>query len=261
VEEQPVPKRDGVDHGVPAWAELNTSDVEMAKAFYARLFGWQWIPSVARTGGSWTATLRGELVAGLSSTAREVGESGPAVWITYIGVDNVDETTAKAKSAGARIVTPPVDAADAGRRSLMSDPAGAVFGMWQAGDHKGAGLVGEPGAMTWNEVYAPDTDAAVAFYTKVFGWEVSVAPIPGAGSYITFMLQGAPIGGAVAPILGQSPQWQMWFGSADVDASAAQAEKLGATVLVAPTDSPSGRFLFLRDPSGAPFSITQVSSP
>ena len=50
--------------------------------------------------------------------------------------------------------------------------------------------------------------------------------------------------------------WQVYFGSTDVDAEAAKATSLGATVLVAPMDIPgTGRFAVLSDPQGAVFAL------
>ena len=37
-----MPKRDGYDHGVPSWADLATTDVDVAKDFYSQIFGWGW---------------------------------------------------------------------------------------------------------------------------------------------------------------------------------------------------------------------------
>ncbi len=48
------------------------------------------------------------------------------------------------------------------------DPAGATFGIWQAGAHHGAQLANEPGTLVWNECQTTDSDAAEAFYRAVF---------------------------------------------------------------------------------------------
>ena len=36
--------------------------------------------------------------------------------------------------------------------------------------HRGAGIINEPGTLTWNELVTTDTDEAQRFYEKVFGW-------------------------------------------------------------------------------------------
>jgi uncharacterized protein len=42
--------------------------------------------------------------------------------------------------------------ANPGRGALLSDPQGAAVGLRQAGEHFGAGLVNDPGAMSWNHL-------------------------------------------------------------------------------------------------------------
>ena len=42
-----------------------------------------------------------------------------------------------------------MDVGTQARMLVAVDPAGAVFGAWQAGEHTGAQLVKEPGAFTW----------------------------------------------------------------------------------------------------------------
>jgi uncharacterized protein len=257
-----VPKRNGFDHGVPAWVELSTTDVDAAKNFYQHLFGWQWSGNPTPAGTYWMASLKGELVAGLAGQMAAVAAQGaPSVWNTYINVSNVDETTARARSAGAEVLMPPFAVGDAGRMSFVKDPSGASIGLWQPGTHIGAGLVNEPGALVWNEVYAPDTQAIVAFYNQVFGWEAGAMPYGDAGqSYTTFKVGDAVVGGTAPPAPNQlPPHWQVWFGTADADATAASALALGASIDVPPTDSPMGKIAFLRDPTGAAFSVITAS--
>jgi predicted enzyme related to lactoylglutathione lyase len=129
---------------------------------------------------------------------------------------------------------------------------------WQAGEHKGAGLVNEPGALVWNEVYAPDTDAAVKFYSQVFGWQ---AEEMSGSNYTTFKIREAMVGGTAPPPEQMSPHWQVWFATADTDATAARAAELGATLLVPPTDSPMGKIAFFQDPTGATFSVIAATPP
>jgi predicted enzyme related to lactoylglutathione lyase len=252
-----VPKRNGFEHGVPAWVDLSTSDVEAAKTFYAKLFGWQWTAADMPTGTYWMATLQGELVAGLSAQQPDMAAQGvSSTWNTYVNVDNVDDATARAQAAGGQVLMQPIDIADTGRMSFISDPSGAPIGMWQAGTHKGAGLVNEPGALIWNEVYAPDTQATVAFYHQVFGWGTGGLPFGEGSTYTTFKVGDAIVGGTAPPAPHQlPPHWQVWFGTADADATAATAIAQGASIDIPPTDSPMGKIAFIRDPTGAVFSV------
>src|ERR1700694_2501256 len=127
-----MPKRHGFDHGVPSWVDLTTTDVEASKRFYGELFGWEWVASDTPRGGTyWTANIDGEPVAGLSSHSQELAGQGiPSTWNSYVNVDNVDKTTAKAVAAGAQVIAPATDIGDTGRMSVVKDPGGPPIGMW-----------------------------------------------------------------------------------------------------------------------------------
>jgi len=258
-----VPTRDGYANGVPSWVDLSTTDVEKAKTFYGELFGWEWVGNeMPGFGTYWMATLKGQLVAGLSGQPPEMAaQHVPSMWNTYVNVDSVDQTVAKAMAAGGQLAMPAADIPDAGRMAFLIDPSGATFGLWQPSGHKGAGLVNEHGALIWNEVLAPDTARIVEFYRKVFGWEPSAQTMEGMGEYTMFNLDGSPVGGTMAaPTAEIPPHWRIWFGSSDPVETAAKAAELGATVVISPTDSPMGKVASLLDPTGAGFSVITAAA-
>ena len=52
-------------------------------------------------------------------------------WRSHITVDDVDASTAKAKSLGAKVCAPPADIPNIGRFSVIIDPAGATVGLFK----------------------------------------------------------------------------------------------------------------------------------
>jgi uncharacterized protein len=52
-------------------------------------------------------------------------------WLPYVLVDDVAAATGKAKSLGAAIVKDVTEVMGAGSFSIISDPTGAVLGLWQ----------------------------------------------------------------------------------------------------------------------------------
>jgi len=61
-----------------------------------------------------------------------MGDPGvPPHWLAYIGVDDAVATTAKAKSLGATVVQDVMEVGDYGWMSVMTDPTGATFALWQ----------------------------------------------------------------------------------------------------------------------------------
>jgi predicted enzyme related to lactoylglutathione lyase len=158
------------------------------------------------------------------------------------------------------VVVEPFDVLDVGRMALMQDATGAVVALWQPRRHVGAGVVGETGAMCWNELATTDTGRAEAFYAGLFGWS-GVTRDLGGTRYTTFALNGEPCSGmrpmdaSVAPV---SPHWLVYFAVSDCDGQVALVQSLGGAVRVPPADVPgAGRFAVVADPQGATFAILQ----
>ena len=110
-------------HGAPSWIELHTNDVTAAKKFYTDVLGWQIEGMEMQSGGTYEVIKAGDERIGGLMTA----DHRPTRWVSYVTVDNVDERTAKAKSAGAKIITEPEDIPGVGRISTIEDPTGAAI--------------------------------------------------------------------------------------------------------------------------------------
>ncbi len=154
-------------------------------------------------------------------------EGQPTAWTTYVSVADADAAVAKAKEAGAAMVfVEPMDVMDVGRMAVFADPTGAVIAVWQPKAHKGAGIVGEPGTLCWNELASRDTAAASAFYRSVFGWDAASTDI-GDMQYFEWKLGDNTVGGMM-PMAAEVPAevpsyWLAYFAVADCDAAVAKA--------------------------------------
>ena len=78
--------------GSPSWVDLGTADVEDAKRFYTRLFGWAVETSGDDYGGYTTFLLNGVPVAGAGPL---YGEGQPTAWSTYFATTDADEMAAR----------------------------------------------------------------------------------------------------------------------------------------------------------------------
>jgi predicted enzyme related to lactoylglutathione lyase len=249
---------DVYEHGVPSWVDLGTADAAKTAEFYSSLFGWNVQQGPPEAGGYSIAELRGRPVAGLGPQQ----SPGPPYWSTYVNVDDADKAAAGATEAGGTVIVPPMDVMDAGRMAIFSDPAGAVIGVWQPNTHKGAGIINEPGTLTWNELVTSDTAAAKRFYEKVFGWG-TVTHGEGAGAYTEFQVSGRSIAGMMArpPEMPEGPPyWGVYFAVADTDAAAKRIGELGGKVVMPPRDIEPGRFAVASDPAGAMFQVIASKS-
>ncbi len=102
----------------------------------------------------------------------EADAGGPAARLDHLHRRSTTPTRRPRRRArrAAPCIVEPMSVLDYGRMAVLADPTGAVFGIWQAGTNVGAGVVNEPGAITWNELNTRDPEAAKAFYGVVFGW-------------------------------------------------------------------------------------------
>jgi uncharacterized protein len=225
--------------GTPCWADLGAPDIAKAREFYSDVFSWTIQPGGPETGGYSVAELNGRGVAGIGP---KMGPpEAPIMWMTYLATSDADATVAKIKGAGGQLVMEPMDVMDVGRMAVAVDPAGAVFGVWQARAFPGAQIVNEPGAMCWNEQVSRDFEGSRAFYAAVFGYEYG--DMSGDGfSYATFKIDRRDVGGigdlhAGVPA-GTPAGWRVYFGAADTDASVARVQANGGSVTREPIDHP-----------------------
>ena len=243
------------------WIELATTDGPGAKKFYSELFGWTTHDSPVGPDMVYTMLrLDGKDVGALYQKG-EMMKDVPTYWASYISVQSADEITAKAKSLGGTVMKEPFDVMDVGRMSVITDPTGATFCVWQPKKHQGVGVKGEPNSLTWNELLTNDTARASDFYTKLFGWKDNTHGGPMA--YTEFMIGDTHAGGMmqIQPQMGPiPPHWGIYFAVDDVDAKTQKATSLGAQTIVPPMDIEHvGRFSTIRDPQGAVFSIIKLT--
>ena len=246
--------------GTFCWVELGTTDSTAAKNFYTQLFGWEYEDHPMGPDGVYTMLkLDNKDVGALFELMPDMRAQGvPPNWLSYISVANVDESAEKAKAEGATLLKEPFDVMTVGRMAVVQDPTGAVFALWQAKDHKGAGIYNVPNSFIWNELGTRDTQKAGEFYSKVFGW--AQEGFPGSPiEYTVFKNGDRGAGGMyrITPEMGPiPPHWLVYFAVDDCDAKVQKATELGARGMKPAEDIPGvGRFAILIDPQGAVFAI------
>jgi predicted enzyme related to lactoylglutathione lyase len=245
----------------PAWIELSTADAEAARAFYARLFGWEIdVADDPQYGGYGIARIGEASTAGIGP---KQSPDAPTVWGLYIGTDDVNALTETVKSAGGTILAEPFDVGDQGRMAVFADPTGAVISAWQAAGMRNWASH-RPNAFGWAEVNARGVDQAIPFYERVFGWTSKTTPGDGdAPDYTEFQIDGHSIAGALElnPQMpaGVPSYWAVYFDVEDVDDAYQRALAAGGQEMLPPQDFPGGRFAFVTDPQGASFGLLKTN--
>ncbi len=124
-----------LEPGAMFWHELLTTDQGAAMDFYVAALGVERGP-VMEANQYHMLNAGGSEVAGVMQITPDMGEFPPH-WSVYFGVENTDETVAKAQSLGATVFVPATDIIPfegqppIGRFAAMADPQGAVFNVFQ----------------------------------------------------------------------------------------------------------------------------------
>ena len=240
--------RDGFNQGEPCWVDLSTEDVGTAQAFYGGLFGWTWEDlSPAPEMAYFMAQKDGRKVAGLHSAPR-------SVWYTYLAVDSADEAFGRAIEAGATALEEPFDIMTSGRMAFIADNQGVAVGLWEAREHIGAGLIKEPGTLSWSELYVPDVDAAVEFLGAVVGMTAEPAGM-GPMSYTLLKAGEEVVAGVMTPPENVPPCWAVYFATDDINDTATRLVELGGQVINGPFPTPLGQMIVAGDTTGAVFLV------
>jgi uncharacterized protein len=128
------------DIGAWTWNELVTPELQMAKEFYAEMFGWSTEDPPSPIPRS-TFTMGGLLIGGMHTP--QPGEGDEPRWTVSFTVADADKSAAVAEQLGGAILLPPMPAGDPetavaidhapapdipiGRFAIVADPAGAAF--------------------------------------------------------------------------------------------------------------------------------------
>lgn len=111
------------------WNEINTRDVEAAKAFYGKVFGWSYDEREFETGNYVSLKAGDDTVGGMIDITGRVPDEVPNHWLAYFAVEDTDATIEQAKSSGGEVVFGPEDIGEVGRIAVLKDPFGAVFAL------------------------------------------------------------------------------------------------------------------------------------
>jgi uncharacterized protein len=247
--------------GAPVWVDLGATDVAKAADFYGSVFGWTFESAGPDAGGYGAFTKDGKAVAAVGPLT----EAGAAPsWTLYFRTSDADASANAVRKAGGTVRVEPADVMKEGRFAQFTDPAGAMFAVWQPGDTKGLDAVNDPGTLCWTELTTPDVAGAKSFYSDVLGWETDDQPM-GEFTYTVVKPAGGDENSSQGGMMPLSPEmaaggartrWQPYFEVADCDAAAAAVTAHGGTVVVPANDIPGvGRFAIALDPDGAQFAV------
>ncbi len=259
-----MPEMQDHDYGTFSWADIATTDIEGAKAFYGALMGWEFDPQVFNGELVYTmCKLNGLNVCGLGGT---MAEGQPACWNVYTCVEDVDAMSAKVSALGGQILAGPMDVFESGRMSFVADPQGAMLGLWQPRLHRGVQLMMEPGTFMWAELMTWNSEGSTAFYQQLFGWETVsdhsnpdyTLYVPGGDNSRNVYLAGQL---TMNENFDKSvpTNWGVYLCVENTEEALRRCIELGGSQLAGPMEIAQGIFAVMKDPQGAVFNVLQPS--
>jgi predicted enzyme related to lactoylglutathione lyase len=248
--------------GAPCWADLWTSDVEGTRRFYSQLFGWEALEPDPNYGGYFIFARDGAWTAGCMGSMGDM--KADDTWKPYLSTDDIEGTLKKMEAAGAQVASGAMAVGDLGVQAVVTDPTGAVVGLWQPGTWPGFGVIGEHAAPSWFELHSRDHAGAVAFYREVFGFEMNTVSDTDDFRYTTFRVPGSDTDlGGIADSSGWLPEgtahWSIYWEVDDADAAVAAVQSLGGSLRQGPDITPWGTLAVVADPAGAELKLRSTN--
>ena len=114
-------------HGAFSWNELMTTEIDGAKAFYSKMFNWEF-EDIDKEMPYTLAKVDKQEVAGMMGMPPEAANM-PPMWGAYVTVNDVDASAKQAESLGGKILMEARDIPEVGRFCVISDPQGATLSM------------------------------------------------------------------------------------------------------------------------------------
>jgi uncharacterized protein len=119
-----------------------------------------------------------------------------------------------------------------------------------------------PGVPCWIDTSQPDPQAAVDFYSGLFGWEFEDVMPPGSEvSYFSARIRGGDVAAVSSVPDGAPPMatWNTYIWVDSADETASKVRDAGGSVVMEPFDvMDAGRMAVFADPEGAVFSAWQA---
>ena len=188
----------------------------------------------------------------------------PAMWNSYINVDDLGAALAKTEEHGGTVTMPAMQVMDAGHMAGIQDPSGGYVFLWQAINHKGARLANDPGTWVWNELMTYEPETAMTFFSNLFGWEFEKDE-NSPGSYWMILNQGRKNGGLMLMTkeeFGEIPPcWTTYFNVSDMESTVSKLKDVGGQVYHGPFDSSVGPIAIVADNQGAAFNLIGLTVP
>ena len=108
--------------------ELMTTDVAKAKAFFGKLFDWQF-DDMPMPDMTYTMIRVGDGTGG--GMMKNPIPNAPSMWVPYVLVDDLATASDKVRRLGGKVMKDITEVPGAGSFVIITDPTGGMLGLWQ----------------------------------------------------------------------------------------------------------------------------------
>ncbi|AHF92168.1 glyoxalase [Opitutaceae bacterium TAV5] len=240
------------------WHEIQTTDVEKALKFYVSVFNWTRVDAPTVKGDRPYAMLKKDdnVFVGVAPLSA-YGLTGPARWLSWVAVANVDESLVAVMKAGGLLEKAPVNHL-VGRVAFVGDPAQARFALVRP--HFRQPFVFQA-PVTWHGLMVGEADAekVAPFYRDVLGWGEAVVDYSLRKSLPVLTTEGMRVASVhVSPGGTTEPAFLPFVQVEDLRATLARFAAGGGTEVV-PEEAIEGfgKVVRVADPQGAGLMLFQ----
>lgn len=231
------------------WTDLSTFDLKVAKTFYSNVFGWEYFGDGE---GYFMAMTSNQEVSGLYETPEKFRQMNmPSFWMSYIQVENLEQTIQKAKESGGIIELVNTEQ-QIGKIALIRDPSGAGFTIYE-GNQLNARTQNTVGTMVWNELFVSDTSLVIDFYKYIFDWQIVESDYERYLIYNTNQENISAISQISNEIKGKHEYWAVYFAVANLEETKQKVFANNGKIIYEDSNS-----VLLGDPFDAMFQILKV---
>ncbi len=243
------------------WADLVAPDIDAARRFYRKMFGWSY-RTLDGDGRPYTlAFVNGQPVAGMIQRREEQARSTAGRWVGFVSVADVAAASQYVLGKGGKVLIEARNLPARGEMAILADPDDVPIGVIASASGDRDDFLVDEGEWVWALYQSPAAASAAAFYQDLVSYEI----VPGISHYGTphFLLvaQGylrASVLEIPVEEVRVQPGWLYFIRVDDVERLVAKTGKLGGRVLIAPRENLlHGRLAVIADPGGAPVGLLE----
>jgi len=241
------------------WGELFTDNIEVERAFYGTVFGWQY-DNIGTGKDAYTLVrVEGRPIAGIVHFAKPANASRSARWLPLMSVPDASRAMQQAAVAGGKVLVPSKELPGRGEVAVLEDPEGAIFGVIHTASGDPADMFPSDNAWLWLELWAKDASKMAEFYRPLGAYTVEKQESPGDRPELHLVAGGYPRAGVLELQRKDLPStWLPYVRVKDVKQTVASIERAGGRIVVAPSpEIRGGKVAVFLDPLGAAMAVAE----